>query len=345
MLVTVLVPSCSRIFFECSRMSDIEPIFYTPNDEGLIDKVGRKFGLRDSQSTMWTRLGLAGGREQLRNVYAMWLSPALYLPSQQIRCLIGEMPSLRWVYSQMAGVDHLDLDAFRERNIILSNNGNLSSRRVAEMILACIFAHAKRLPMHFALQQRRKWQSLPSDDLRGETVAILGTGNIGQEVAIMCKAVGLHVAGASRNPEKFGKHNSPYDEVVAINSGLDRLLAEADYVVVSVPLNKITKGMVGRAELRKMKQTACLISVARGEVVVESELASVLRDRSIDSAFIDRPSQVPLKWWSGLYSVPNLFITHYSATNSTRVTNDGFEQFVHGVRSMLDGGQPPNKVA
>lgn len=345
MRVPVLVPYNSRNCFQEEMASGLEPIFYSPKGESLLQRLGRKVGLRDLRATMWSRLGLAGEKVLLDKTYAMWLSPSLYLPAQYMRCLVSLLPKLTWVYSQMAGIDHLDLDIFKERGVMVSNNGNLSSRRVGETALACMLSHAKRLPMHFSLQQRRAWSSLPSDDLCNKTVGIIGTGNIGREVASMCRGIGMCIIGASRNPHRFGAETAPFHRVVRLDNELDALLAQADYVVLTVPLNEKTRGLVGRTELRKMKRTSCLVNIARGEVVVESELCKALTDKVIDAAYIDRPNRVPLRMWSRLYSTPNLFLTHYSAANSTHAIEDGFKQFVEGVRVTLETGKPPDRVA
>jgi len=262
-----------------------------------------------------------------------------------MECLLNRLPGLEWVYSQMAGYDHLDLEMFEKRGIMVSNNGDFSSRRVAEMALACIFAHAKRLQKHFAMQRKRKWQSLPCDDLHRQTVGIIGTGNIGREVAMLCRAIGMRVVGASRSPNRFGDDPSPYHRIVPLYGGLDSLLAESDHVVVAVPLNGQTRSLIGRNELNRMKWNSSLINISRSAIVDEIALCKALTEGRVGGAYIDPPSSLFSSLFSCIYRTPKLVFTHNSSANSPYVNKESYEQFIKGINNIIETGQPPNRVA
>ena len=125
------------------------------------------------------------------------------VPSQQLEILLDRMPYLRWAYWQRAGTENMHCEIFKTRGIALSNSGSLVSRSVAEMNLACILAQAKRLPDHIQLQRRCRWKTLYCEDLSSQTVGIIGTGNIASETARLCRAIGMRVTAASRNPTRF----------------------------------------------------------------------------------------------------------------------------------------------
>jgi len=98
----------------------------------------RKIGLRDVHQTLDDKFRIVEGFDPLKKVYALWLSSKLYLSSAQTECLLNRLPGLEWVYYQMAGYDHLDLEMFEKRGIMVSNNRDFSSRRVAEIAIALL---------------------------------------------------------------------------------------------------------------------------------------------------------------------------------------------------------------
>lgn len=345
MEIFVLVPVDSEALFRQRNVPGLGPVFYRPGSETLFQRVIRKLGWRDIDETLALRLGVLGGLDFLDRIQAVWMSPSLYLPSALLERLLDRSTRLKWVYSQVTGTEHLDLGLFKERGVMVSNGAGLNSRGVAEMALACVFAHAKRLPMHLALQRQRQWKSLPADDLHRQVVGVIGTGNIGGEVASLCRAIGMRVVGASRDPKRFGHDPFPYHDVVPLDEDMDLLLAGADHVVLALPLNQRTQGLIGKSELGKMRRDASLINVARGALVNEVDLCVALSDGRIGAAYIERPTRLPPPPWSRLYRTKNLMFTHYSAANSPHLTKEAFEQFLAGLRCLEETGQPPARVA
>lgn len=339
----ILVPLEAKGLFDEPTMRDVQPAFYRVHDESLIRRVLRTLGVGHPAHALATRLGIES-EDVLPETVAVWLSPAAWFPLSQTDELLDALPKVRWVYSQTAGTDHLNLDAFRARGVAVSNNGHVHSRRVAEMALACILAHAKRLPTHLTLQRQRRWRSLPSEDLEGRTIGIIGTGNIGGELARLCRDIGMHVMGASRNPSRFGDNPDAYHQIVPLDE-LQTLVAHADYVALTLPLTRATEGLIGREELRCMKPHAALINVARGAIVVEKALCEALSRGWIGAAYIDRTTRLPPARWSRLYRTPNLLLTHYSAANHERALEEAFGQFIAGVKAILEQREAPHRVA
>jgi phosphoglycerate dehydrogenase-like enzyme len=342
---TVMVPHKSKKFFQGDILLNLSYIYYRPGYETPFQKGMRKIGLRDVHQTLDAKFRIVEGVDLLEKTYALWLTPELILSSAQMECLLDRLPGLKWLYSHMAGTDHLDLEMFEKRGIMVSNNGDFSSRRVAEMVLACIFAHAKRLQKHFAIQRKRKWQSLPCDDLHRQTVGIIGTGNIGREVAMLCRAIGMRVVGASRNPRRFDDDPSPYHRIVQLDGGLDSLLAESDHVVVALALNGQTRSLIGWNELNRMKRNSSLINISRSAIVDEIALCKALTEGRVGGAYIDPPSSMSRSIFSRTYRTPNLIFTHNSAANNPHAQEEACRKFLSGIKEMLDTGQPPNRVA
>jgi len=213
------------------------------------------------------------------------------------------------------------------------------------MALACILDHAKRMPAHGQQQRARRWQSLRSSLLKDLTVAIVGTGNIGGELARLCSAVGMRTIGLSRNPARFLVQDSPYDQVLGLREDLGAVLGEADLVVLTLPLNAETAGIFAAREMQSMKREAALINVSRGPLVDEGELCRQLSRGLLGAAYIDHPSSLPPPRFSPLYRTPKLHLTHYSAANVRGVQAKAFEEFLQGVQALEEGKVPANRVA
>lgn len=342
---TVLVSSAEESLFQEASPAGIVPLFYRFHPENLWRKVMRKLGVRDPRQTLRDRLEIPVDPASLPSVTALWLSSPVYLEPAVMNCLLDLLPKLEWVYSQATGYEHLDLAAFRARGVKVSNSGQLVSLPVAEMALACILNHAKRLPGHQELQRRRRWHSLRSDLLCDLTIGIVGTGHIGGELAHLCGALGMRTLGASRNPARFQPGLSPYHQVLELEEGLPVLLAESDHVVLTVPLTEATRGMIGARELASMKRDAALINVSRGPIADQRALCEALSRGEIGAAYIDRTETLPPPRWSRLYRTPNLYLTHYSAANTPGVQRGAFREFLKGLCALDEDGNPANRVA
>lgn len=341
---TALAPVRSKALFDRQRLPGVRAAFYRFRSEPLGQRALRRLGRLDANRAFTERLELLECANCLGEVDAIWLSNA-YTPPSQMTMFLDRLPELKWAYSQTTGTDHLDLADFQRRGVKVSNNGQLSSRRVAEMALANIFAQAKQLPEHFSLQRRRQWKSLSCDDLSRQSVGIIGAGSIGNELATLCRAIGMRVIGASRNPGRLAADSLPYDRLFRLEDELDELLRESDYVVLALPLNRETRGLINAERLSRMKRDATLINVARGALVDERALCRALRDRALGAAYIDCPTRMPPPRWSQLYHIPNLVLTHYSSVNSPHALEDAFEQFASGLQQLFETGEPPNRVA
>jgi phosphoglycerate dehydrogenase-like enzyme len=157
---------------------------------------------------------------------------------------------------------------------------------MAEHVLAMALALAKRLPQGQAAMLRGEFdQQTPTRVIRGMTAGILGFGGIGQASARLFRALGVKVHAVNRS----GQSDEPVDWIGTLDE-LDTLLADADVVVVSLPLTRTTRGLIGRRELGLMKPDAILVNVARAAIVDEDALYEHLRANESFSAGIDT-------WW------------------------------------------------
>ena len=177
------------------------------------------------------------------------------------------MKNLRFIQLLSAGANHVPFSLVPEEVIIASNVGAFAEP-MAEHILAMVLALAKKLLVqHEKLGQGEFDQLTPGRMLRGSVCGILGFGGIGQAAARLMRALGAKIYGINTS----GKSSEPAEFIGTLND-LKYVLESSDIVVISLPLNRSTRGLIGRRELSWMKNHAILINVARGDIIDEQAL-------------------------------------------------------------------------
>ena len=218
------------------------------------------------------------------------------------------------------GVDHIDLPAAAARNIPVGNTPGCLDGATADLAFALLLAAGRRLVegdryAHGPDFLRYDPSYMLGREVHGSTLGIVGLGRIGEQVARRARGFDMTVLYCNRNRKPaaeaaLGVQYAP----------LAKLLAEADYVVLTVPLTGETRGLIGREELAKMKPTACLINAARGAIVDLEALTEALRTRKIFAAALDVTDPEPLPRDHPILALPNVIIVPHlgSATDQTR---------------------------
>ncbi|MBI5505059.1 MAG: hypothetical protein HY899_09660, partial [Deltaproteobacteria bacterium] len=173
---------------------------------------------------------------------------------------------LRWLHSFSAGVDHPIFHHFLERGVRLSTSSGASAATVAETVLLYMLCLSRDYRRWEEARSRRAWEPHAVRELRGASLAIVGLGPIGEAVATMAAAFGMDVVALTRSPRAGAAF------AVRPLGDLDAVLAEADYVVLALPLVPQTRGLLDRRRLALLRPTSFLINVARGELVDEPAL-------------------------------------------------------------------------
>lgn len=188
------------------------------------------------------------------------------------------------------GVDNIDLQAARERGVKVVNAPEAVTLAVAELTLGLMLALARHLPQADASMRRGEWnkQQLRGSELSQKQLGIVGMGRIGSEVAQRAAAFGMQVAGYDPLLEP-----QVIEQRGARPTDLDQLLAEADYLCLHLPLTDSTHGMIGAAELARMKPGARLVSTARGGIVNEAALLEALDRGQLAGAGLDVFAEEP----------------------------------------------------
>lgn len=199
------------------------------------------------------------------------------LKGDVIRCA----PNLKMISVAFTGVDHIDMEACREKGITVSNAAGFSDQAVAELSVGLMIDLLRKVTEQDALTRKGKMRIGPGRELGGKTVGIIGTGRIGLHTAKLLQTFGCSIIAYSRTRKER-----------AVNMGikyvsLEELMKNADIVSVHTPLNKETKGLVGQNEIEMMKPTTILINTARGPVVDYEALAEALNSGKVAGAGLD----------------------------------------------------------
>lgn len=215
---------------------------------------------------------------------------------------------LKLLHKWGVGVDNFDLDSARQLGIKVARTTGSNSVPVAEFTIGLMICTLRHIPHgHFALQQG-KWQNWRGREpfmLSGKTVGLVGFGAIGKAVARLLSGFGCTVLYHKPHPlsaEQEKEHGVRYAE-------LAELFSSADVVSLHCPLTAQTQGLIDRDVLSSMKRTATLINVARGGVVIESDLIWALQNDVIHSAAVDVYEVEPLPADSPLIGTKNLTLT------------------------------------
>lgn len=240
---------------------------------------------------------------------------------------------LRWVHIASAGVDPLMFPELVDSKVVLTNSRGVFDRPIAEYVLGLILLFAKDLRGTFDLQQQRIWRHRETERIDGQTALVVGIGSIGREIGRLLSAAGMTVIGVGRSA-RSGDHD--LGEVRA-SSDLLSLLPNADYVIVAAPLTEESRGMFDAVAFARMKQSARLINIGRGPIVVEEDLAQALQEKWIAGAALDVFSEEPLPHDHPLWAVPNLLISPHMSGDFGGWLDAVAELFVENFRRWLAG--------
>lgn len=247
---------------------------------------------------------------------------------------------LQWIQSSAAGMDHCLVPSVIESGILVTSASGLFANQVAEQTLALLLGLLRSLPVFWRAAQAKEFIRRPTRDLHGLTIGIVGFGGNGRRIAEVLAPFKTRIIGTDMFPVNKPDH---VDELWHADQ-LDKLLAASDVVILCVPLNDETRGMIDAPELSRMKEGAILVNVARGQVVRESALVDSLQSGHLGGAGLDVTETEPLPETSQLWVLPHVIITpHVGAQSASRV-DDTTNLFCENLRRYLAGNELLNVV-
>ncbi len=216
---------------------------------------------------------------------------------------------LRWIHEWSAGIDRLPLGRLRDRGVLLTTSSGVHAFPISETVFAMVLSFTRGLDRFERQQVRGEWRRNGGiGEIHGSTIGILGTGEIGAEVARLAKGFGMTTLGYRRKAEPA----PGFDRTVGAD-GLLEMLGECDVVVNALPLTAHTRHLVGEAEFRAMKASAFYVNIGRGGTNDEAALVRALQEKRIAGAGLDVFETEPLPADSPLWRLDNAILTPHNA--------------------------------
>jgi phosphoglycerate dehydrogenase-like enzyme len=216
-------------------------------------------------------------------------------------------PSLRWIQTASAGVDHLlPIDP----RVIVTSASGVHDEVIADYVICAALMWNLRFPGFIRKQRERRWEPQELARVRGQTLAVLGLGRIGALAAEKAGKLGMRVVGVKARPE-IAPAGVRVDEVRGVEH-LREVASEADFLAVTLPLTPRTRGIVDGRALQSMKRGSVLIDVSRGGIVDERALVTALREGPLAGAVRDVFDEEPLPPESELWNLDNLVVTPHT---------------------------------
>ena len=286
---------------------------------------------------------------------AVQLSPSaeVLVMRAPMREVIETATNCRWIHVLGAGVDeYLAIERVRDgTSLVLTNSAEAYGTQVSEHVFALILSLTRGLKPAVLNQQDRRWADIHGTELAlaeisGLTMAVLGLGDIGLEVAKRAKSFELVVVGVRRSqgPLRIPSYGQFLDEVVSI-SELDNAVAKADIVVNTLPLTADTSQLLDASRFSKFKHGTVFVNVGRGGTVVEEDLSDAIRSGIISSAGLDVFEVEPLPRNSPLWNFSNVVISPHWAgrspsllTKTLLILRDNLLRYSRGelLRNVID---------
>ncbi len=289
---------------------------------------------------MWPEEDTPAPREKLleeaKEAHALWT-----MLSDQIDSEVFESaPNLKIVSNLAVGYNNIDLEAARKHGVTITNTPDVLTESTADLTFALLLATARRIIEAEKTVRSGEWKSwtpmgMTGQNVGGATLGIIGMGRIGEAVAQRAKGFGMDILYHNRTRRSL--EDVRYAE-------FEELLKVSDYVVIMTPLTPETKGMIGADELALMKETACLINVARGGIVDEMALYEALKEKKIWGAGLDVFEQEPVPLDHPLLTLPNVTVLPHigSATVQTRLEMMALN--AKAIQACLENRSVKNRV-
>jgi phosphoglycerate dehydrogenase-like enzyme len=244
---------------------------------------------------------------------------------------------VRWIHSLSAGVEHQVFSELASSQIPLTNARGVFKESLGEFVIAAALFFAKDFRRMIRNQEAGRWEQFDVEELYRQTMGVVGYGEIGRAAARRGKALGMRVL-ATRRRASLSEKDEIADETFA-SEDRGEMISQSDVVVVSTPLTPETRGLIGEAEIARMKPSAIIINVGRGPVIDESALIRALDAKSIRGAALDVFDQEPLPQGHPFWKMENLLLSPHCADHTADWLDQAIDVFIVNFQRFT-AGQP-----
>ncbi len=251
-------------------------------------------------------------------------------------------PNIKYIGLFATGFNNVDIAYAAKKGIPVCNAGQYSTNAVAQQTFAYILDHFSKIRDYDKAVRNGEWERspafsyfpVPTAELAGKTLSIVGYGSIGRKVAEIGHAFGMNIVVSTRTMPA----DCPYEVTDMLTAA-----EKADVLTFHCPLTEQTKGIIGKELLSHMKPSAMLINTARGGIVNEPELADALRNGTISAAYVDVLEKEPMSPDTPLKNIPNCIITPHTAWAPLETRQRLVDIVCDNIRAWQNGS-PKNKV-
>lgn len=257
--------------------------------------------------------------------------------------LLRMASKLRWISYLSAGLNGKVTPEMEARGLLVTNSGGAHAPNISEHLLAFMLMFTHHMPQHLRAQTAGRWQhdysgNLASGaaELAGQTLGIVGLGRIGEALAVRGKALGMRIVATKRTP--YHRYDSTVvPDALYPAQELPRLLAESDHICICLPYTTETRHLFNTQTFLKMKPSAYLYNISRGQIVDEAALITALQNGRVAGAGLDVFETEPLPPDSPLWQMENVLITPHVAgltrhcfERAVALFADNLERYLHG---------------
>jgi len=249
---------------------------------------------------------------------------------------------LKWLHSSSAGVTDLARQ-LKNSSVILTNSSGVHPIPIAEHVFGLILMFSRRLYKAYRFQiEKKEWlrdtETLDGVELAGQTLGIVGYGRIGERIAKLAKGFDMKVIALEHN----SKIENP--NVDKVSKNIEEILKNADFIVNCLPLTTETFGYFDRNKFKQMKKSAFFVNIGRGKTVVEKDLISALKNKTIAAAGLDVFEEEPLPKNSPLWKLGNVIISPHFSGWTPKYTDRVIEIFCENLKAFQQNRPMPNLV-
>jgi D-3-phosphoglycerate dehydrogenase len=248
---------------------------------------------------------------------------------------VADSGRLKFIQSSAAGLDHCLAPSIIQSPVVVCSASGLFADQVAEQTLALLLGLLRGIPVFYRQQQKHEFVRRPTADLHRKRVGIVGLGGNGRRLAQVLSPFRVTI----RATDYFPEHKPPEVEQLLPHTQLLELAAWSDMLILTLPLNASTKGIINHKVFEAMPRGSWLINVARGQCVNEGDLVEALDRGQLAGAGLDVTAVEPLPPESPLYSHPNVLITPHVGAQSGPRYDDSTRLICENLTRYL-AGQP-----
>jgi phosphoglycerate dehydrogenase-like enzyme len=264
-------------------------------------------------------------------------------PGSLLRQVFRKCPNLRWIHTRSAGVEGLLFPELVESSVTLTNGTGTFSPSLGEFVLAAILYFAKDLRRMIRNQAAGVWEPFDVMPISGQTLGIIGYGDIGHAVASRVRPMGMRILAIKRHVSALNSDDQLVEQIYSPDRRIE-MLSRCDYIVATAPLTSETRGMIAEPEFASLKPSSVVINVGRGPMIDEEALIRALSDGRIKGAALDVFNQEPLPKDHPFYKLENVLLSPHCADHTHDWLDKAMQLFIEQFERFRKGQTLMNVV-